>query len=299
MKAQDMATQPGSAWVAVSGGLVEKLARRAHAARWGLEADEFAASLRRSVAHHFSGRLSSPAEVEQYLESLHLEDLALACACARGRESAWDHFVRQYRPILLRIASRGQQSDRARDVADSIYGELYGLHERDGARKSLFDYFHGRSSLAGWLKAVVAQRLVDKARAARRFEPLPEDEASAPSPHGGPAFELEADRQRSLGLVRHALTEALGGLEPRDKLRLALYYAQEMTLAAVGRVLGESEATSSRKLERTRVAVRAAVEKRLREAERLTDAEVELCFEHARTDPAFDLARTLPPPQEG
>ena len=297
MKAQDMATRPGDAWVAVSGGLVERLARRAQAGRWDLSADDFAGALRRSVAHRFTGRPPSPAEVEQYLESLHLEDLALACACARGRESAWDHFVRQYRPILLRIASRGQQADRARDVADSIYGELYGLDERDGARKSLFDYFHGRSSLAGWLKAVVAQRLVDKARAARRFEPLPEDDVSTPP--GSPAFELDADRQRSLGLVRHALARALAALEPRDKLRLSLYYAQEMKLAAVGRVLGESEATSSRKLERTRGALRAAVEKRLRETERLTDAEVELCFDHARTDPAFDLARALPPPEEG
>ena len=292
-----MATQPGDAWVAVSGGLVERLARRAQAGRWDLSADDFAEALRRSAAHRFAGRPPSPAELEQYLESLHLEDLALACACARGRESAWDHFVRQYRPILLRIASRGQQADRARDVADSIYGELYGLDERDGARKSLFDYFHGRSSLAGWLKAVVAQRLVDKARAARRFEPLPEDDVSTPP--GSPAFELDADRQRSLGLVRQALARALAALEPRDKLRLSLYYAQEMKLAAVGRVLGESEATSSRKLERTRGALRAAVEKRLRETERLTDAEVELCFDHARTDPAFDLARALPPPEEG
>jgi len=297
MKAQDMATQPGDAWVAVSGGLVERLARRAQAGRWDLSTDDFADALQRSAAHRFTGRPPSPAEVEQYLESLHLEDLALACACARGRESAWDHFVRQYRPILLRIASRGQQADRARDVADSIYGELYGLDERDGARKSLFDYFHGRSSLAGWLKAVVAQRLVDKARAARRFEPLPEDDVSTPP--GSPAFELDADRQRSLGLVRQALARALAALEPRDKLRLSLYYAQEMKLAAVGRVLGESEATSSRKLERTRGALRAAVEKRLRETERLTDAEVELCFDHARADPAFDLARALPPPEEG
>jgi RNA polymerase sigma-70 factor (ECF subfamily) len=284
---------------AVSAGLVERLARRAQTGRWDLPADDFAAVLRRSAAHRFTGRPPSPAEVEQYLESLHLEDLALARACARGSEPAWEHFVRQYRPILLRIASRGQQVDRARDVADSIYAELYGLDERDGARRSLFDYFHGRSSLAGWLKAVVAQRLVDRARAARRFEPLPEDEASAPATPANPAFELDADRHRFLELVRHALAKALAGLEPRDRLRLSLYYAQEMTLAAVGRVLGESEATSSRKLDRTRSGLRAAVEKRLRETERLTDAQVELCFEHARTDPAFDLARTLPPPADG
>jgi len=237
-------------------------------------------------------------EVEQYLESLHLEDLALACACARGHESAWDHFVRAYKPVLLRIAGRGQTADRAQDVADSIYAELFGLAERDGVRASLFDYFHGRSSLAGWLKAVVAQRLVDRARSARRFEPLPDDEANAPRTPGSPDFELEPDRQRFLGSVRPALADAIAGLDARDRLRLALYYTQGMKLAAIGCVLSESEATASRKLERTRKELRAAVEKRLREGERLTDAQIDRCFEYARTDPAFDLARTLPPPEE-
>jgi len=293
-----MGTQPDDPLAGLGGGLVTRLARKAQAARWGLEANDFAAALRRSAAHRFAGHLPSAGEIEQYLESLQLEDLALACACARGSEGAWEHFVREYRPVLLRIASRGQQADRARDVADSVYAELYGLDERDGARRSLFDYFHGRSTLAGWLKAVVAQRLVDRARAARRFEPLPEDETSLPATPGGAAFELGPDRRRFLELVRHALADALAELEPRDKLRLSLYYAQEMRLAAIGRVLGESEATASRKLERTRNALRAAVEKQLREVDRLSDAQVDQCFEHARTDPAFDLARTLPPPEE-
>jgi len=299
MKALDMATKPDDRRGAVDDDLSAKLARRARADRWGLSVDDFAAALRRSVDHRFTGRPPSAAEVEQYLESLHLEDLALACACARGHEPAWVHFMREYRPVLLRIASRGQQADRARDVADSIYGELYGLEERNGTRRSLLDYFHGRSSLAGWLRAVVAQRLVDRARAARRLEPLPEEETALPAVPGGAAFELDPDRQRFLELVQQALGGAMAGLEARDRLRLSLYYAQDMTLAAIGRVLGESEATASRKLERTRGALRTAVERRLRETDRLTDAQVDLCFEQARTDPAFDLARALPPPERG
>ncbi|MFO7694066.1 MAG: sigma-70 family RNA polymerase sigma factor [Vicinamibacterales bacterium] len=284
-----MGTQPGDPLAGVGSGLVERLARRAQAGRWDLAACDFTAALRRSVAHRFAGRPPAAAEVEQYLESLHLEDLALACACARGSESAWEHFVREFRPVILRIASRGQQADRARDVADSVYGELYGLDERDGARRSLLDYFHGRSSLAGWLKAVVAQRLVDEARAARRFEPLPAEEALRPEMAAGATFELGPDRERFLGLAQRALADAVAALDSREKLRLSLYYAQEMRLAAVGRVFGESEATASRKLERIRNALRAAVEKRLREADRLTDAQVDLCFDHARTDPAFDV----------
>jgi len=283
---------------ALDAGVVRRLYRRSGAEQWGLPEPDFQAALARSAGRRFAGAMPAAAEVGAYLEALHLDDLALACACARGREPAWDRFVREYRPILLRIAGRGQQADRARDVADSIYAELFGLEERDGSRRSLFDYFHGRSTLAGWLQAVVAQRLVDRARAERRFEPLPEEEVAAGSDCGRAVAgaEFEPDRRRLLGLARHALGAAVAGLETRDRLRLTLYYAQDMTLAAIGRVLGESEATASRKLERTRRSLRAAVERRLRDVDRLSDAEVEQCFEHARTDPAFDLARTLPPP---
>jgi hypothetical protein len=42
--------------------------------------------------------------------------------------------------------------------------------------------------------------------------------------------------------------------------------------------------------------VRADVERRLRETGNLTDAQIEQCFDQARADPAFDLARALPPP---
>lgn len=293
-----MTTRAAAAGPALDARLVRRLYDRSGAERWGLAEQDFAAALARSAGRRFADPPPSASEAARYLESLRLEDLALACACARGSEPAWERFVQEYRPILLRIASRGQQADRGRDVADSIYAELYGLEVRDGTRRSLFDYYHGRSTLAGWLQAVVAQRLVDRARAARRFEPLSDDERAAEGAveDGAREAELEPDRRRLLGLARQAFETAVAGLESRDRLRLALYYTQDMTLAAIGRVLGESEATASRKLERTRAALRAAIQRHLREVGRLSDLEVAQCFEHARTDPAFDLARTLPPP---
>ena len=272
-----------------------RLWRRSGAERWGLAEPDFAAALERSAAARFRGGASAATEVSDFVGALHHEDLALAAACALGLEPAWEHFVREFRPILLRIAGKGQPADRARDVADSIYAELYGLEEREGRRRSLFDYYHGRSSLAGWLRVVVAQRIVDRVRDSRRFDPLPDEETSAVG--GAPGGDPDVDRDRYLALVQLALAAAIAGLVPQDRLRLSLYYARDMTLKAIGRVLGESEATASRKLERTRRTLRESVERRLREEQRLTDAEIALCFDYARTDPAFDLARALPPPE--
>ena len=273
-------------------GTVSRLYGRADASRWGLAEDAFEESLRRSVAHRFRGASPSRREVEAYLDTLHVADLALACACARGSEAAWEHFVRDLRPALL-AAAASAGPDLGRELADSIYADLFGTEERDGVRRSLFDYFHGRSSLSGWLRAVLAQRAVDRARASRRLAPLPEPDT--PGEPSVPAETPDVDRARRLAMVRAALAAALQQLAARDRLRLSLYYARGLKLAAVGRALGESEATVSRKLARCRADLRQAVGRRLRERHGMDDAQVADAFDLARTDPAFDLARALPP----
>ena len=91
-------------------------------------------------------------------------DLALACACAAGDERAWEHFISVQRPVLYRAADALDPSGAARELADSLYADLYGLRDGGGGHASLFRYFHGRSSLSTWLRAVLAQRHVDRLR---------------------------------------------------------------------------------------------------------------------------------------
>ncbi len=287
-----MSVSPAPSVADVAPEQVHRLYARAAASRWGLAEADFARALRTSVAHRFRGAAPSARDVAEYLDTLHVADLALACACARGSETAWEHFVRDFRPALLAAAS-GAGADAGRELADSIYADLFGTEERDGVRRSLFDYFHGRSSLGGWLRAVLAQRAVDRARATRRLEPLPDPDT--PGEPSAPAEAPEVDGARRLAMVRAALAAALQQLAARDRLRLALYYTRELKLAAVGRLLGESEATVSRKLARCRADLRHAVERRLRERHGMNDAQVAEAFETARTDPAFDLSRALPP----
>lgn len=286
---------PSAATANIPPDLMRRLYEKSSAAQWGLRDEDLRPALERSVRHRFPSSSASPSasDVETYVESLHAADLALACACSLGCETAWEHFVREFRPVLLRVAARNAPLDAARDVADSIYAELYGLETRDGIRRSIFDYYHGRSALASWLRAVVAQRLVDRAREGKRLEPLPEAGAAGePVASSSPP---DVDRGRLLPTVRAAFKASIAALAPRDRLRLSLYYTQDLTLAAIGRTIGESEATASRKIDRTRRDLRAAVERRLRDDNGMTDREVRESFEYAQTDPAFDLARALPP----
>lgn len=263
--------------------LVQRLYTVAKADRWSLPASEFRDALEASVTRSFAGRTPTLRDIDGYLAALHLEDLALAWACAAGSDAAWDHVVREYRPVLYRSADALDATGAARELADSLYADLFGLQEKDGRRRSLFRYFHGRSSLATWLRSVLAQRFVDRVRSRRRLEPLPEEESSGEL-SAPPAPAPDPDAAAYQALMQQALGDAVARLTPRDRLRLGCYYAQQLTLAETGRVLGEHEATVSRQLAKTRRALREDVERALRTGAGLTSVEIARCFEVALED---------------
>lgn len=215
-------------------------------------------------------------------------DLDLARRCAAGEPAAWDRFVREYRPVLYRAADALDPNGGARDLADSLYAELYGIKGTDRERESLFRYFNGRSSLATWLRAVLTQRYVDRVRAQRRLEPLPaEDRADRREP-------ADPARGRYVVIVREALSRAVARLGDKDRLRLAYYYLHELTLAQTGRLLKEHEATASRQLMRIRQTIRKAVEGELRERHGLTEAQIAECLASVSADPGpLDLTSIL------
>jgi RNA polymerase sigma-70 factor len=279
---------PASRATVVDERLLDRAFKRSNAPRWNLSRESFARALDRSIASRFATEVKTPAIVAEYVDSLNLEELALACACAEGQVSAWAYFIECHRPGL-RAAARviAGDSDGA-DLADSIYAELYGLEERDGCRRSLFDYFHGRSRLSTWLRSIIAQRHVDRVRAARRLRSLDDQEHPVPEPRPAPPAP-DPDRARFARLAQEALAAAIRALDPPDRLRLSAYYLQRLTLSQIGRLVGEHEATVSRKLDRIRRDLRAGVERQLRGEHRLTDAEVQACLDYAQDDAGLDL----------
>jgi RNA polymerase sigma factor (sigma-70 family) len=181
----------------------------------------------------------------------------------------------RYRPVLLRAADAMDPGGSTRELADALYGDLYGLADSGGTRKSLLRYFHGRSSLSTWLRSVLAQRHVDRLRSLKRIDPLPHETPGAPS---APA-EIASERTGFVALMRRAVGRAVAGLAPRDRLRLSCYYAQNLRLNQIGRALGEHEATVSRHLARTRQAIRHDVERQLAEDAGLDPPTIAQCFE--------------------
>jgi len=284
----------------LASAVVEHLFRKADAERWGLTREEFALRVNASVAHAFRAGSPSPPDLDRYVAALHAADLALAHACGLGRDTAWEHFILQHRPVLYRAADALDPTGGAREAADSLYADLYAIDEAGKERRSLLRYFHGRSSLATWLRAVLAQRYVDAIRARKHLVPLPDDGASLPRLAGA---EEDPDRARLVRLVERALKAAIDELAPRDRLRLRSYYVTQLTLAQIGAMMGEHEATVSRHLSRTRRSLREGLKRHLREDGKLTAAQVARAVELALEDPGgidlhhlIELERKNAPP---
>ena len=135
------------------GRTIDRLCLKSGAEKWDLSRVAFCNALYRSYARRSETGPSfvSADQIEAFLDSLFVEDLALAAACREGNDNAWRHFLTTYKP-LMEGAARGLISDpsAARELADSLYADLYGLRQTNGDRNSPFDRYHGRSPLSAW-----------------------------------------------------------------------------------------------------------------------------------------------------
>jgi RNA polymerase sigma-70 factor, ECF subfamily len=214
--------------------------------RYGLTLQAFGVVLEQVAVKYVPQ--ASPQQKLEFWRDLKLEELALARACAAGHDSAWGAFLTRFREKLYDIA-RGitKEDSSARDLADSLYADLYGTSEREGRRVSRLNFYMGRGSLEGWLRTVLAQEFVNRYRKTKRLVSLEEQAEEgvqfSAAPSSGPTSPLDS----RLGA---ALDEALGQLADQDRLVLASYYLDDRTLTEIGRMVGVHESTISRRLEK-------------------------------------------------
>lgn len=281
--------------------ILDVLYAESRSGEWYLTLPQFAAALDRSLSKRFADVPAPENRRVEYLQTLYLQDLALAAACLEGSESAWEYFVREYRAALRAAAGAITKGSRAganaEELADSLFAELYGLVDGKRGERSLFRYFHGRSALKTWLRAILAQHHVDRIRETRRWESLDQHDGEEPKPLPDARVSsplLDPHRERYLQLFVAALQSALASLNDGDRQRLELYYARQKTLAEIGRQIGEHESSVSRHLEQTRGELRAVIEEHLRSEPALSPAEIALCFQYAAEDAPIDFRNLFP-----
>ncbi|MDQ2777081.1 MAG: hypothetical protein M3Y57_19495 [Acidobacteriota bacterium] len=217
------------------------------AADFGIVYREFTGILAQACASYLT---PNAAETERlaFYRSLKTRDLVLARACLAGNREAWERLVRDYRhKLFLMSCGIAKDEGAARELADSLFAQLFGLRERrDGNRSSKLAYYTGRASLECWLRAVIAQEYVNRFRSQRKFVGL---ECAEPSYDAG-------ERAAADPVSSEALDAALGELNAERRFLLAAYYLDERSLAELGRILMLHETTVGRRLDKTLKTVR-------------------------------------------
>src|SRR5580704_13918849 len=80
---------------------IERLYLQSSANKWNLSEIAFAEALYRSYArrHENGPAFASSDQIDAFLDSLFVDDLALAAACREGNDSAWRQFLSSYRVV--------------------------------------------------------------------------------------------------------------------------------------------------------------------------------------------------------
>lgn len=227
---------------------IENLYRITDAVKFGLSVQEFRCILAEIADEYVGTGEGQKKDVRDLLGFLRVQDLVLARACAAGNEKAWETFLIRYRESLYDMACSIAHDDSVgRELADSLYGDLYGLTKRGEQRPSKLLYYTGIGSLAGWLRTVLAQSFIDRYRTEQKLVNLEEEEESHPLPEVVvmPAVEEAVDPR-----VIPAIDDAFGQLSAEERLIISSYYLDGQTLAEIAAMLGVHESTVSRRLDK-------------------------------------------------
>ncbi len=248
-------TPQNSAVHSVVNDLLADLYARSGCEKVGLPRESFAAILCEIGSKHASPA-TSKREIRALFLSLRIDELALARACAAGNNSAWEIFLTRYREKLYLSALRiAREDSAARELADTLYADLYGTTIREGQRVSKLASYSGRGSLEGWLRTVLSQEYVNRYRRTKRLVSLDEESEEgvqfrASSPEPVPPADAR---------LAQATDEVLGALSGEDRTVLSAYYLDGRTLAEIARMLGVHESTISRKVDKLAKSLRKQI----------------------------------------
>jgi RNA polymerase sigma-70 factor (ECF subfamily) len=208
------------------------------------------------------------------LQSLHWEDLYLACACAQGQPEAFAAFeVHAMLPGtagLERIVGV-ERADEARQLL-----RLRLLFGESGEARRIGDY-EGKGALAAWLRVGALRtaknlQRTDDAQNRVGVRAPPVDRGTVPDPE---MDYLKLLFRKELGA---AVDETLRGMERDDRTLLRLYFFDGSTEQAIAKLFQVHVSTVSRKLHRAREAILKRAKGLLRERMGVSDGELNSLF---------------------
>ena len=235
---------------------------------------------------YVAARLDADAPVEVALAELRIEDLYLACACARGDRAAIALFEQH---ILSDAHAHVVRSDAA--VADEVIQRLRIrlLVGDEGGAPAIVKY-KGTGALGGWTRTVSARMIQDLRRSERWH--LEVDEARDQPMHITDPL-LRSLKQQYASELGEALRQVLSELEATERNMLAMHYLDGLSSDAVAQLLRVDGSTVRRRLTKLRERIldecRALLGTRLQ----VSDASCDSLIDVLRSDLDVSIARLL------
>jgi RNA polymerase sigma-70 factor (ECF subfamily) len=234
---------------------------------------------------------ASLADAVEKIGRLHLGDLTLACACAKGDRSAvgaFEGLLADLSPHLRKVCS-ADDADEVRQILRERM--LVRAGDDDGPRILKYG---GRGPLAGWLRvsAVRAARDLKRGRGA-----LPAIEASdaLDLSDGGPPLdpELAVIKARYGQHFRAVLREVLAQLPDREKNILAMSVIEGLSTDAIGALYRVNGSTVRRWLAQARTLVLDEVRSKLRSTLNLPATELDSLMGVVRSQLDLNVSQLL------
>ena len=214
-------------------------------------------------------------------------ELALACMCARGVQSAVAAFDAQYLSALPAALAHMKLPGATVDEVRQIVGEKLLVGE-DGAEPRVLRYA-GRGSIRGLVKVMAVRTALSILRKQRRGDP--EAVGALVSPEHDP--ELAFMKKHYRAAFKQAFEAAVGDLDSHDRNLLRLHLVGDMTLDQLAQMYGVHRSTVVRSLARARKTLFSGTRKDMRKQLRIDPDELDSVMNLIRSRLDVSVGRLL------
>jgi RNA polymerase sigma-70 factor (ECF subfamily) len=201
------------------------------------------------------------------LEQRHVEDMYLACACARGDRAALASLETVTLPSVKRaVAQLGGDEVVQALRAHMLVGPSPGINAYDG-----------RAPLAIWLR-VCATRMGLRHNAREKRNEIVDDERLDALAPGVPDPELAYLQQHYGAQFRKAFAEAVAALAPRERNLLRHAVIDGLSIDQIAAIYHVHRATAARQLKQVRTTLIANTRERMRLTLGIGETELDSIF---------------------
>ncbi len=229
------------------------------------------------------------ADLVTALSTLHVADLYLAWACARGLPQALAELEDKLLPSVLPAIGRLGDRDFVAEAAQRLRTKLFVADE--GPPK--IATYEGRGPLTAWLRATAMRTALNLLRRGRHDQPTTQAQESLELPGLAGDPDLELLRERCVPEFRAAFASAVGALEPRERNLLRLHFIDGLSIDELGALHEVHRATAARWIASARDGIFDRVRAELGRRLRLTDSEFDSLVGAVRSQLDLSIGRWL------